>query len=102
MANKRGPATGAVGLSFEKMQLVRQKKEEIEKVTLVGCDAVILWLLFDFISFSALTLLVGWQEGHPACKKLSGGCWHGYLSGARCRIAYGPADATATHCVLLQ
>jgi len=21
---------------------------------------------------SALTLLVGWQEGHPACKKLSG------------------------------
>jgi len=24
-------------------------------------------------SFSALTLLIGWQEGHPACKKLSGG-----------------------------
>jgi len=24
--------------------------------------------------FSALTLLVGRQEGHPACKKLSGGC----------------------------
>ena len=23
---------------------------------------------------SALTLLVGRQEGHPACKKLSGGC----------------------------
>ena len=21
----------------------------------------------------SLTLLVGWQEGHPACKKLSGG-----------------------------
>ena len=21
------------------------------------------------------------------------GCWHGYLSGARCRLAYGPADA---------
>jgi len=34
----------------------------------------------DF-AFSALTLLVGWQEGHPACKKL-GWCWHGYLSGA--------------------
>ena len=26
-----------------------------------------------FIAFSALTLLVGQQEGHPACKKLSGG-----------------------------
>jgi len=24
------------------------------------------------ISFSALMLLVGWQEGHPACKKLNG------------------------------
>jgi len=24
-------------------------------------------------AFSALTLLVGWQEEHPACKKLSGG-----------------------------
>jgi len=24
-------------------------------------------------SFSALTLLVGRQEGHPACKKLGGG-----------------------------
>jgi len=25
------------------------------------------------IAFGALTLLVGRQEGHPACKKLSGG-----------------------------
>ena len=24
-------------------------------------------------AFSALTLLVWWEEGHPACKKLSGG-----------------------------
>jgi len=24
-------------------------------------------------AFSALMLSVGWQEGHPACKKLSGG-----------------------------
>jgi len=24
-------------------------------------------------AFSALTLLVGWQEGHAACKKLTGG-----------------------------
>jgi len=28
-------------------------------------------------------------------------CWHGYLSGARCRLAHSPADATATHCLLL-
>jgi len=25
------------------------------------------------VAFSALTLLVGWQEGHPACK--NGGWW---------------------------
>jgi len=53
-------------------------------------------------AFSALTLLAGRQEGHAACKKQSGGCWCGCLSGARCRLAYGPADATATHCLLLQ
>jgi len=29
--------------------------------------------IFSACAFSALTLLVGWQEGHPACKKLSGG-----------------------------
>jgi len=49
-----------------------------------------------------LTLLVGQQEGLSAFKKLIGGCWRGYLSGAMCRLAYGPADATATHCLLLQ
>ena len=31
------------------------------------------WTSFVLCAFSALTLLVGWQEGHPACKKLSGG-----------------------------
>jgi len=56
-------------------------------------------------AFGALTLLVVRQEGHPACKKKlewweDGG--HGYLSAARCRLAYGPADATATQCLLLQ
>ena len=59
-------------------------------------------LLYYTHSFSALTLLVGRQEGHPACKNRVVGCWCGYLSGARCRLAYGPADATATHWLLLQ
>jgi len=52
-------------------------------------------------AFSALTLLVRWQEGHPACKKLSGGML-AWLSGMRCRLAYSPADAIATHYLLLQ
>jgi len=47
-------------------------------------------------AFSALTLLVGWQEGHLACKKLSGGvlAWLSVWSEV---LAYGSADATATH-----
>jgi len=52
-------------------------------------------------AFSALTLLAGQQEGHPACKKTVVGCWHGYFSGARRRLAYSPADATTTHYLLL-
>ena len=31
------------------------------------------WHFISSFAFSALTLLVGRQEGHPACKKLSGG-----------------------------
>jgi len=50
-------------------------------------------------AFSALMLLVG---QHLACKNWVMGCWRGCLSGVRCRLAYGSADATATHCLLLQ
>jgi len=44
-------------------------------------------------------LLVGRQEGRLACKKLSGEvlAWLSVWS-----EVYGPADATATHCLLLQ
>jgi len=27
------------------------------------------YIVCSLFAFSALTLLVGWQEGHPACKK---------------------------------
>jgi len=54
-------------------------------------------------AFSALTLLVEQQEGHPACKKLSGGvlAWLSLWSEVQTCI-WPPADATATHCLLLQ
>jgi len=29
-------------------------------------------------------------------------CWCGYLSGARCKFVYDPADTTSIHCLLLQ
>jgi len=41
-------------------------------------------------AFSALTLLVGRQEGHLACKNWAVWCWCGYLPGASSRPAYGP------------
>ena len=52
------------------------------------------------IAFSALMLLAGRQEEHPACKKLSGGvlAWLSVWS-EMCRLAYDPADATATQCL---
>ena len=55
-------------------------------------------VLVPVMSFSALTLLVGRQEGHPACKKLSVGmlAWLS-VTGVRCKFPCGPADATVTH-----
>jgi len=54
-------------------------------------------ILVYLVAFCALTLLVGRQEEHPACRN---DCWHGYLSRARCKwFAYGPADATVYCCI---
>jgi len=60
------------------------------------------FLVDYFVAFSALTLLVERREGHSACKKTVVGWWCTYLSEARCRLAFGPVDAIATHCLLLQ
>ena len=40
---------------------------------------------------------LGGRKGIRPVKNWVMGFWHGFLSGARCRLAYGPADATATH-----
>ena len=45
---------------------------------------------------------LGGRKGIRPVKNWVVGCWHSHLSGARCRLAYGPADASATHCLLLQ
>jgi len=52
--------------------------------------------------FSALTLLVGRQEGHPACKKLSGGVLVWLSVWNEVQTCIWPADDSATHCLLLQ
>ena len=43
---------------------------------------------------------LGGRKGIRPVKNCAVGCWRGCLSGARCRLAYGPANAT--HCLLLQ
>jgi len=53
-------------------------------------------------AFSALMLLVGWQEGHLACKKLSAGMLAWLCVWGEMQICICPADATATHYLLLQ
>ena len=45
---------------------------------------------------------LGGRKGIWPVKNWVVGCWHGYLPGVRCRLASGSADATATHCLLLQ
>jgi len=41
---------------------------------LFDCELHFFFLVIIYPSaLSALTLLVGWQDGHPACKKQSGG-----------------------------
>jgi len=46
------------------------------QITMTTCYYKYILMLLVLVknkTFSALTLLVGRQEGHPACKKLSGG-----------------------------
>ena len=61
------------------------------------------WPIFISVLQSVLwRCSLGGRKGIRPVKNWVVGCWRGYLSGARCRLAYGPADATATHCLLLQ
>ena len=46
---------------------------EWQNVLILMFHNYVLFWYHQFFPFSALTLLVGRQEGHPACKKLSGG-----------------------------
>ena len=48
-------------------------QKKMIKVFIIRSMAVIVLLVLQLFAFSALTLLVGRQEGHPACKKLSYG-----------------------------
>ena len=57
---------------------------------------------YHWPSDCALTLLVGRQERHPASKKQSGGVLVWLSVWSELQTCIWPADATATHCLLLQ
>jgi len=66
-----------------------------------------IWLTFVMHLWSRFSSVLwhcwlGGRKGIRPVKTWAVGCWCGCWSGARCRLAYGPADATATHCNLLQ
>ena len=48
-------------------------------------------ILEYILAFSALRLLVGWQEGHPACKNWVVGCWHCYSVWGEVQICIWPS-----------
>jgi len=65
-----------------------------------------MWTLSRHIHvFPCTCIIVPWLGGRKGIRPVKNcvvGCWRGCLSAARCRLAYGPSDATATHCLLLQ
>ena len=78
----------------------------IQKSTKIKLEWTLLFLLLLLLLLLLPSVLwrcwLGGRKGIRPVKNWVLGYWHGYLSGARCRLAYGPADATATHCLLLQ
>jgi len=70
-----------------------------------GCSSSSCICMFYIAAVSPLMLLVGRQEGHRACKTLSGGVLARlsvWCKVQTCIRPSSPADATATHCLLRQ
>ena len=72
------------------------------KVIKVICNLFVVVMCCSVVPSVLWHCWLGGRKGIRPVKNWAVGCWHGCLSGARCRLAYGPADATATHCLLLQ
>ena len=63
------------------------------------------WILYRICILLPSVLWCCWsgcRKGVQPVKNWVVGCWHGYLSRAQCRLAYGLSDDTATQCLLLR
>ena len=68
---------------------------------LCGCQLFYSFFLQDWLHSLPWVLWRCWLGGRKGIRPVKNWvvrCWHGYLSGARCRLA----DVAATHCLLLQ
>ena len=54
------------------MWIYSQVWQQLVAAASIAVIVIIIAVVCGVRAFSALTLLVGRQEGHPACKKLSG------------------------------
>jgi len=64
----------AVAIATSAVAITKQNKNDsCEKLNDENRPTVLVLVSLGEFPFSALTLLVGRREGHPACKKLSGG-----------------------------
>ena len=71
----------------------------------VACYRRVEYYISSVDNFLPSVLWCCWLDGRKGIRPVKTwvlGCWCGYMSGARWRLAYCPADATATHCLLLQ
>ena len=80
----------------------RVEKKKVVTISFLSCFYIFCRLCCFFWPSVLWRCWLGDRKGIRPVKNWVVGCWCGYLSGARCRLAYGPADATATHCLLLQ
>jgi len=93
---------GALDLQF------RDCKIDSQFVCCITCLALTKWhnlipvQIWCYVPSVLWHCWLGGRKGIRPVKNWVVGCWHCYLSGARCRLAYGPADAIATHCLLLK
>ena len=101
VTNKSG---GRLYLQTRGSKFVRFQELKIQEHVRVCCVTFSIHKT-DCSSVDCLWMKLCWLGGRKGIQPVKNwvvGCWHGYLSGARCRLVYGPADATATHCFLLQ
>jgi len=84
---------------YKHMVKKRSEHQQLNKVLLLFSTNLFLSLIF--ILHVLWHCRLGGSKGIWSVKNWVVRCWRGYLSGARCWFAYGPANATASYYLFL-